>query len=350
MLRRVNFRSALLAVLVTLLGAGPANAAGDPIMPLSQVARGMHCKVYSVIRGTDVTSFDAVVDDVVYDAVNTADILITVSGPAVDATGTGPGFSGSPMYCPSPSDGTMEVAGALSFGIGDYDNKTLLATPIEMMLGEPVVPPASSRRATRAERRARPLGTALTLSGLSPQVGELFQRVAHRTGRELIASPAGPRALNFPVQTLIPGSAVAVGYSSGDVGFGAIGTVTYVDGNSIWAFGHPLDSVGRRSLFLQDAFVNAIINSPSTGTGQSTYKLAVPGHDIGTLSGDGVYSVGGTMGALPSRTPMTVVAHDLDSGATQTMALQLADERDVGNPTGVSPLGFVGSGAVAQAS
>src|SRR3954447_10497933 len=189
MLRGVNPRPALLAVLATLLSAGPAIAAGDPIMPLSQVARGMHCKAYSVIRGTDVVSFDAVVDDIVYDAVNTADILVTVSGPAIDATGTGPGFSGSPVYCPSPSDGTMEVAGALSFGIGDYDNKTLLATPIEMMLGEPVVPPASSRRATRAERRARPLGTALTLAGLSPRVAEMF-----RPG----APPHRPRALRGP--------------------------------------------------------------------------------------------------------------------------------------------------------
>src|SRR4051794_4156835 len=350
MLRAVNSRSALLALLVTLASAGSANAAGDPIMPLSQVSRGMHCKVYSVIRGTDVTSFDAVIDDIVYDAVNTADILVTVSGPAIDATGTGPGFSGSPVYCPSPSDGTMEVAGALAFGIGDYDNKTLLATPIEMMLGEPVAPPASSRRATRAERRARPLGSALTLSGLSPRVGEAFQRVAKRSGRELYTTPAGPRAANFPVQTLIPGSAVGVGYSSGDVGFGAIGTVTYVDGSSVWAFGHPLDSVGRRALFLQDTFVNAIISSPSTGTGQGTYKLAVPGHDIGTLTGDGIFSVGGILGALPPRYPMTVNAKDLDTGKPQVLSLQLADETDIGNPTGFSPLGFVGSAAVAQAA
>src|SRR4051794_35156181 len=350
MLRAVNSRSALLALLVTLASAGSANAAGDPIMPLSQVSRGMHCKVYSVIRGTDVTSFDAVIDDIVYDAVNTADILVTVSGAAIDATGVGPGFSGSPMYCPSPSDGTMQVAGALSFGIGDYDNKTLLATPIEMMLGEPVVPPSSARRATRAERRARPLGTALTLAGLSPRVGELFRKVARRTGRELYAIPAGPRATKFRVQTLVPGSAVAVGYSSGDIGFGAIGTVTYVDGSSIWAFGHPLDSVGRRALFLQDAFVNAIINSPSTGTGQGTYKLAVPGHDIGTLSGDGIFSVGGIVGALPPRYPMTVSSKNLDTGKKQTLNLQLADETDIGNPTGFSPLGFVGSSAVAQAA
>jgi hypothetical protein len=244
----------------------------------------------------------------------------------------------------------MQVAGALSFGIGDYDNKTLLATPIEDMLGEPVAPPPSARRATAAERRAKPLGTALTIAGLSPRVAETFRKAAKRAGRELLAAPAGSRATNFPVQTLIPGSAMSASYSSGDVTFGGIGTVSYVDGTSVWAFGHPLDSVGRRDLFLQDAFVYGIISSPSLGSGQGTYKLAAPGHDVGTLSNDGIFSVGGTLGALPSRIPMQITAHDLDTGATKTMALQLADERSIGNPTGVSPLAFVGAASVAQSA
>src|SRR5689334_17548561 len=104
MLRGVSLlRPAALAALLALSASASAAAAGDPVMPLSQVQRGMHCTGYSVIRGTDIASFDVMIDDVVYDAVNTADILITISGPAVDETGAGPGFSGSPIYCPSPS-------------------------------------------------------------------------------------------------------------------------------------------------------------------------------------------------------------------------------------------------------
>ncbi|MCW2966546.1 MAG: hypothetical protein JWM71_318 [Solirubrobacteraceae bacterium] len=349
MLRGVPpFRAAVLAALTILVPAAPAAAAGDPIMPLSQVQRGMQCTGYSVIRGTDIVSFDAVVDDVVTDASNTADILITVSGPAVDATGVGPGFSGSPIYCPSPSDGTPEVAGAVSLGIGDYDNKTLLATPIESILSEPISPPSSARRAPRMLRRARPLSLPLSISGLAPRVADVFAAAGQRAGRTVYAAPSAPRA-DFPVQTLKPGSAMAVGYSSGDISSGAIGTVTYVDGNSIWAFGHPLDSVGRRALFLEDAYVYGIINSPSVAGG-GTYKLAAPGHDIGTLSGDGIFAVTGTVGALPPSFPLVVNATNLDTGAKQQLNVNLADERGVGNPTGFEPLGFVGSGAVAQAA
>lgn len=351
MLRGVSLlRSALVALLALLACATPAAAAGDPVMPLSEVQRGMQCTGYTVIRGADISSFDAIVEDVVYDAVDTATILITISGPAVDETGAGPGFSGSPIYCPSRADGNPQVIGALAFGIGDYDNKTVLVTPIESMLGEPVIPPSSARRATARERRATPLGTPLSVSGLAPPVAAVFQRAAARRGRTVFAAPARSRATNFPVQTLRPGSAVAVGYSSGDVALGGIGTVTYVDGSNVWAFGHPLESVGRRSLFLEDAYVYAVISSPSIGGAQSTYKLAAPGHDIGTLTGDGAFSVTGVTGALPPHFPLSVTATDEDRDITKNLHVELADERQIGNPTGFSPLGFVGASTVAQAA
>lgn len=351
MLRAVSaLRSSAIAVLLALTTATPALAAGDPIMPLSQVQRGMHCTGYSVIRGTDVSSFDVTIDDVVYDAVNAADILFTISGPAVDETGAGPGFSGSPIYCPSPSDGTMQVVGALAFGIGDYDNKTMLATPIEAMLGEPVTPPASARRATARERRAKPLGLPLSIAGLSPAVADVVRAAAAKVGRPLAVVPSAARVTSFPVQTLRPGSAVAVGYSSGDVALGGIGTVTYVDGTNLWAFGHPLDSVGRRALFLEDAYVYGVISSPSIGGAQSTYKLAAPGHDIGTLTGDGIFAITGITGALPPSFPLTVTANDRDTKTTKTFNVRLADERTIGNPTGASPLSFVGTSTIAEAA
>ena len=48
-------------------------------MPLAQVQSGMHCTGYSVIRGTEITSFTVDVIDVL--AGPDAQILVTVSGP-----------------------------------------------------------------------------------------------------------------------------------------------------------------------------------------------------------------------------------------------------------------------------
>ena len=65
-------------------------------MPLSDVRAGMTCTARSVVLGTTVVSFDAHVDEVVSGGSDPAGarLLVTVSGPAVDGTGVGPGFSG----------------------------------------------------------------------------------------------------------------------------------------------------------------------------------------------------------------------------------------------------------------
>ena len=75
------------------------------------------------------------------------------AAPAIDATGIGPGFSGSPIYCTGRRD--RQNAGAIAEGIGDYGDKVVLATPIEQMLGEPVDPPPARRRTPGAAAPAR---------------------------------------------------------------------------------------------------------------------------------------------------------------------------------------------------
>src|ERR1700754_5299431 len=143
------------AVAAFLMPAADAFAGGAPTMPLWQVSAGMHCTGYSVIQGTQISSFNVDVLDVTGGeaSVSTGQILIGVSGPAVDATGIGPGFSGSPIYCPDAA-GTKRIAWAISEGIGQYGNHVALATSIEEMLGvRPRAPQA--RGATALLRSAR---------------------------------------------------------------------------------------------------------------------------------------------------------------------------------------------------
>src|SRR3954451_17396721 len=174
-MRLLPFAAAVAALLVP---AAPAFA-GDPIMPLSDVQTGMHCTGYSVIHGTDISSFDVDVLDVADgDAVAVPPrILVQVSGPAVDATGIGPGFSGSPIYCRDAA-GLSRNIGAISESIGEYGGRTALATPIESILAPPVGPPRPADAPARTARgrwagllaRARPLTGPLTVSGISEPV------------------------------------------------------------------------------------------------------------------------------------------------------------------------------------
>ncbi|HET8756866.1 MAG TPA: hypothetical protein VFM58_12675 [Solirubrobacteraceae bacterium] len=348
-------------VAASLIPAAPAFA-GDPIMPLAQVRAGMHCTGYSVVRGTAISSFDVDVVDVVDSEPGTdgARILVTVSGPAVDATGIGPGFSGSPIYCPDGS-GVQRNIGAISESIGDYGGKTVLATPIEIMLANSADPPkppnaqaSRSRRARAAIRRMRtqgvkPLATPLTISGVSPRLGRALEETGRKIGRPVIAVPAGPLG-SFPVQTLRPGSAVSAGYSSGDLRVGAIGTVAYTDAGRVWAFGHNFESAGARSLLLQDAYVFKVVNEPNAAITGGSYKLAAAGHDVGTLTNDAFAAIVGRLGALPQTTDVGIAAVDHDTGDTRFVQTTVADETDVDTPTGFTALGAVAPLAVAEAA
>ena len=176
------------------------------------------------------------------------------------------------------------MIGAISEAIGEYGGKVVLATPIEAMLGHPVDPPKApaGKAARRLAAKARPLAVPLTVSGLNPRLGAALQRAAAKRGRMVLATPqAGPLG-SFPVQTLAPGSAFGVGYADGDINASAIGTVTYVDGDRIWGFGHPLDGVGARSLLLQDAYIFRVINNPTRSFDSfGSYKYGAAGHALG---------------------------------------------------------------------
>jgi hypothetical protein len=255
----------------------------------------------------------------------------------VDSTGIAEGFSGSPVYC-RDSANVERVAGAISEGIGEYGNKTVLATPIEQMLGERVIPPRSARRHPGVLRAAHPLAVPLAISGLPHAALAEVQDGARRAHRTLLASPSGAGA-RFPPQDLVPGASVSVGYSSGDIVLGAVGTVTYRDGPAVYAFGHPFEGVGRRSLFLQDAYVYDVINNPSADA--TSYKLAAPGHNLGTTTGDGIAAITGVVGGLPPVVPVRAVGRDLDTGRLVSTSSSVADETDVGTPSGQLPLELV---------
>lgn len=337
-----------MTLLAGLALAAPARAA-DPIMPLSEVRAGMRCTSLSVVQGLEPVSFDVEVLDVVEGDPSSDGprILIQVSGPAVDRTGIGPGFSGSPIYC-QDGQGRQANIGAISESVGEYGGKVALATPIESILGNPPDVPGRAVSRRSVMRRARDLSSPLTVSGLSRPVASALARASARHGHPVLAAPSGPLR-RFPPQALRPGSSVGVGYSSGDITLGAIGTVAYVDGDRVWSFGHELDAAGRRSLLLQDAYVYRVIDNPNQlGELGSTYKLAAASHDVGTLSNDALTAVVGRLGVLPKVTPVQVTVRDLDTRARQDVAVNVADETDVGNPLGTSLLGLVGPLAVVQ--
>jgi hypothetical protein len=201
-----------------------------------------------------------------------------------------------------------------------------------------------------AMAHARPLKAPISVSGLSTPLANALTKAAAKAGQPVLAVPPGPLG-TFAPQTLQPGSAVAVGYSNGDVRTSAVGTVAYVDGDKVWIFGHELEGNGRRALLLQDAYIYRIINNPvALGALSGTYKLGASGHDLGTVTSDGFSAVAGRTGPLPHTVPVSVIARDEDSGAQRSVNTSAADEAAVDLPSGGSWTSFVAPLAVSQAA
>ena len=227
----------------------------------------------------------------------------------------------------------------------------MLATPIEAILGNPVDAPhartaARDAGARQAARRAADDHRAVA----APRQRGAAGGGQARAGR---CSPRRPGPLgSFPVQTLRPGSAFGVGYASGDIAASAIGTVTYIDGDRVWGFGHPLDGVGARALLLQDAYVFRVINNPVAipgVAGDVQVRRDRPRHrDAQQRRARRASSAASARcrhgpGAASSR-PISTPAR------SARVITNVADEAAVDQPTGSSILSFMAPLAVTQAA
>ncbi|NIM63043.1 MAG: peptidase S55 SpoIVB, partial [Acidobacteria bacterium] len=118
---------------------------------------------------------------------------------------------------------------------------------------------------------------------------------------------------------LEPGSAIGLKLVRGDVELVASGTVTWIDGDGVLAFGHPLFGLGAVDLPLTAARVETLL--PSL---QSSTKLAVPLNEIGALRQDRTAAVYGRLGAEPQMIPIRVQFDRADE--SETFSFDVADD------------------------
>lgn len=259
-------------------------------------------------------------------------ILARVSGAGLEKSGIIAGMSGSPIYVEG------KLVGALAYGWPFSKESICGITPIQSMLDirhappAPPVPIAGSTVSTRSllsafaqgsfreqfEELFKPFRTApgdaltalplpISLGGLP--AGPLFSRLAEAAG--WMIAPSGASAVNAAAaaaerklaaeQPLQPGSAVATQLLSGDMDLSATGTVTWVEGNSVLAFGHPFLSMGPVSMPMAKAEVLTVL--PSL---YRSFKFAGTGPVLGSISQDRSTGILGTFGTRAPMVPISV--------------------------------------------
>ncbi|QYM77769.1 hypothetical protein K0B96_10585 [Horticoccus luteus] len=286
-------------------------------MPLDAVRAGMKGEVWTVFQGTQPEPFTVEVAGVVRNALGPGKslILCRLTDPRVQNMGAVAGMSGSPLYI----DG--QLAGALSYQIQRFETVHYAgftpASDLAEVGAKSSSPGLSPTPVAYDSPRGsyQPLRPVFTISGLSPQVADLFAprlaalglSAASLGGSTTAADPAAP------VTPLKPGSAVAVAVATGDVTLAATGSVSRLDGRHVTAFGHPLLTLGDVALPMCSAEVVAILPS-----NLQSIKVANTGRVIGTISQDRLSAVSGTLGAGPD-----MIAVDVNVGGEGTTARKL---------------------------
>ncbi|MGB9906688.1 MAG: SpoIVB peptidase S55 domain-containing protein [Candidatus Saccharicenans sp.] len=329
-----KFSACILFIILLIMAAVGPVVAASRIMPLSQVKPGMKGTGRSVFSGSLVDSFEVEILGVMENVQpGRSWILARLKGLGLENTGVVAGMSGSPVYI----DG--QLVGAVAFSYAFAKEAIAGITPIEEMLAltqaeKPRGPASglpsgfqleslSQEELGRAylEMTAAAAGSLSTDQAFVPaKIPLIFSGFSERAFRQfkpffsqhnflpvLGTGQAATQSLKLTPQpvNLSEGQAVGVQLLAGDLDLTAVGTVTYVDGNKILAFGHPFYNLGPVDYGLTSAEVLAVV--PSL---ESSFKLAATGQLIGRVLQDRTSGVLAEVGAFPRYIPLNVEVQD----------------------------------------
>ncbi len=268
----------------------------------------------TVFLGTKVEDFNVEILGVLENAGPKQNIILArLSGGPLEKTGVMQGMSGSPVYI----DGRLVGAVALSF---PYSKEPIAGIrPIEEMLRQTVPPAPETARANpfaysaelpvrasvqAGSERLIEISTPLWLGGFTRATLDHFAPQLRAAGLEPAqgASGGGSRQASTPAPgKLEPGSMISVQLVTGDLSAGADGTVTLVDGDRIYAFGHRFLGAGETSLPFARAEVVTLLASIN-----SSFKISTAHEWLGAILNDYSTAVTGRIGERAPMIPVSV--------------------------------------------
>ncbi len=321
--------------------SGGENTSGN-FFPLSQLKEGMHGKARTVFRGSEPEEFNVEILGVIPGAIGPKQDLIVgrLSGGGADRTSVFAGMSGSPVYI----DG--KLVGAISYSFPFSKEPICGITPIEQMIA--IFEKKEGPKMTAAEPKAisfselastswtvnfpknpaassgllagvsnnsllmavagqsfQPIATPMTFTGFSQQTLNLFTPQLLEAGLIPVSAVGGSAPISSmkkaDATTLVGGDSVSMQLTRGDYSLAAAGTVTWRDGDKIYAFGHPFLSLGTSDLPMAESHVVTVIPSVN-----NSFKLAVPDSMVGTMTQDRATGVLGKLGQAPKMIPVRI--------------------------------------------
>ncbi len=331
-------RSPLCFAVLFLALAAPAVPAQE-ILPLDQVRPGMVGVGRTVFEGTKIDEFQVEIIGVLENvAPKQSIILARLTGGPLEKTGVIAGMSGSPVFIEG------KLVGAVAYGF-PFSKETIGGiTPIGEMIeatrtdapraasarfpaafgaAGPAMPldraalvaalrrPSPSLLLDRGSVRGgtgfpvgsslAPLSLPMVFSGFDPATFEWAREVFSDLGfKPVMGTGRGP-APSGPLPDLAPGSPIGVSLIEGDMDLSVTGTVTHIDGDRVYAFGHPFYNLGPTQFPMKKAYVYSVF--PSL---YQSWKISTAGEPVGTVEQDRNTAIAGRIGKPPRMIPVDV--------------------------------------------
>ena len=282
--------------------------------PIRDVKPGMKGSGRTVFQGGKVEEFGVEILGVLENVGPRQSLIIArLSGGPLEHTGVMQGMSGSPVYI----DG--KLVGALAFAFPYAKDPIGAIRPIEEMV-------RVAREEPTVRRAAVPPNPENLVAGLAkPEAynGQLMQiatpvsfggftnaTMEHFAGqlRGLGLEPRQGAGMGGRVDErmgnpgdLQPGSMISDELMTGDLAVGADGTVTHIDGDQVYAFGHRFMDLGPTGLPFTRSEVLALLPSVNT-----SFKISAPHELMGVISQDRNTAISGTLGKRAKLLPVEI--------------------------------------------
>src|SRR5438105_1425853 len=306
------------------------------------------------MRGVKIENCDAEVLGVLRNTSPGRDlVLCRLSGLNLDKTGVIAGMSGSPVYIDNKLLGAVSyawafgkepIAGVTPFSqmhgfVEAYERRDLAeqSKPVRVGLNAPLqVEGREFQTVTVSESYDDPVPTAadglwmvplrtpLCATGFTPHSLALMRDQCRAAGLLPMQSGAATAAIaaqeqNTPLQ---PGGPLAVALVQGDFDLSGIGTVTHIEGNRVYGWGHPFYGLGACELPLMTGYIHTIYPRQSV-----SFKMGSPLKIVGVINADVSTCIAGWLDRKPDMIPVRIAVCRTPAESPKTFNVQVVRQR-----------------------
>ncbi|MCD6399469.1 hypothetical protein J7L85_01625, partial [candidate division WOR-3 bacterium] len=262
---------------------------GTEFLDPERIERGMEGYGLTSFTGSEIDTFNVKILGVLKGVgVGHTIILARLEGGPLKETGVLSGMSGSPVFI------NGRIIGAVAYAWSFSKEPICGIQPIEEMLKASTVQGVDLKKLV-------PLKNILSISGVGSS--PFLDSLSKRYDMEVIPSGKSKEV----VKKLGMGSPCGIVLVDGDANIAVLGTITYINNKTVYAFGHPAFLSGKCSLPFSSAYVTALL--PSI---YSSFKFLVPSEIIGSVNFDGFSGIRARIGQMPEWTEFKIQIGKID--------------------------------------